>query len=123
MSDGSAPEDPARALEDEDASYRLLFQQNPQVMWVYESGTGRFLDVNAAALAKYGYSREEFLGMTIYDIRPREDVAEVREAVARTATVPPQLGAAREWRHRRKDGTLMHVRVQSHGTTYRGRPA
>ncbi len=123
MPDASAPEDPGRAPTNEDARYHLLFQQNPQVMWVYESRTGRFLDVNAAAVEKYGYTRDEFLGMTIYDIRPQADVAEVREAVARAAASPDQLGPARDWRHRRKDGTVMHVRVQAHGTMHGGLPA
>src|SRR5450755_145323 len=54
--------------------YRRLFEGHPQPMWVFDLETLGFLDVNAAAVRHYGYSRPEFLGMTIRDIRPAEDL-------------------------------------------------
>ena len=54
--------------------HRLLFVNNPLPMWVFDLETGRFLAVNAEACRHYGYSEAEFLGMTIADIRPAEDV-------------------------------------------------
>jgi PAS domain S-box-containing protein len=54
--------------------YRLLFDDNPQPMWLFDAETLAFLEVNNAAIENYGYSREEFLQMTILDIRPQEDV-------------------------------------------------
>ena len=62
------------ALRKSEAQYRLLFESNPQAMWVYDLATLRFLAVNCAAVRHYGYSRTEFLDMTIMDIRPPEDV-------------------------------------------------
>jgi PAS domain S-box-containing protein len=74
-------------------------------------GTLRFLAVNAAAIAHYGYSREEFLKMTVADIRPEQD----RDALkARVAAACPGLQRSGVWRHRRKDGSLIEVEVSSH---------
>src|SRR4029453_13257502 len=63
------------ALRESEEQYRLLFESNPHAMWVYDRETLHFLAVNDAAVDHYGYSREEFLTMTIRDIRPTEDVA------------------------------------------------
>ena len=61
-----------------EASFRLLFEDNPLPMWVYDIETLHFLEVNSVAVATYGYSREEFLRMRITDIRPPEDVSRLR---------------------------------------------
>src|SRR6202021_1485331 len=60
----------ALVLGQRDAKFRLLFAHNPLPMWVYDLETLRFLEVNDAAIAHYGYSREEFLGLNLSDIRP-----------------------------------------------------
>ena len=60
-----------RSLERSEERYRLLFEANPLPMWVYDAETLRFLAVNEAAVRHYGYTRSEFLAMTITDIRPR----------------------------------------------------
>ena len=57
-----------------EAKFRLLFENNPLAMWVYDLQTLHFLEVNDAAVARYGYSRDEFLGLRITDIRPAEDI-------------------------------------------------
>ena len=62
--------------------YRLLFESNPQSMWVYDLATLRFLAVNDAAVHHYGYSRAEFLRMTPKDIRPQEDVKLLENYIA-----------------------------------------
>ncbi len=54
-----------RGLQGDDASFRILFTNNPQPMWVYDLRTLKFLEVNNAAIDRYGYSRDEFLGMRI----------------------------------------------------------
>src|SRR5437879_5807034 len=69
------------ALRQKDASFRLLFDSNPLPMWVFDRDTLRFLEVNGAAVAHYGYTREEFLAMRITDIRPPEDLARVESSV------------------------------------------
>jgi len=106
-------------LGQKDVKFRLLFEDNPLAMWVFDRETLSFLEVNQAAVAHYGYSREEFLKMTLADIRPPEDVGRLREAVGQTAglTVPAQ------WRHRLKNGRTIEVEVASHTITYGGRRA
>jgi PAS domain S-box-containing protein len=98
----------------------LLFDINPLPVWVYDTQTLAFLDVNATAVAHYGYSREEFLAMTIKDIRPEEDVPAVVENVAKSRTASADRGI---WRHRKKDGTEIDVEVRSHLLEYLGRQA
>src|SRR5271167_3455900 len=56
------------------ASFELLFASNPIAMYVYNRQSLSFLEVNAAAIGQYGYSRDQFLGMKITDIRPHEDI-------------------------------------------------
>lgn len=73
-----------------------LFEKNPNPMWIYDSETLRFLDVNQSAIDTYGWSREEFLKMTILDIRPDMDA----EAVRLTAKQGGVQQASGPWRHR-----------------------
>ena len=99
----------------------LLFAANPIPMWVFDTETLQFLAVNAAAVAKYGFSREEFLGMTIADIRPPEDVAALIADV-RTPTGAGLRGPAL-WRHRCKDGTSLSVHVTAEDILFKDRRA
>lgn len=108
------------ALRDSEERYRQLFESNPQPMWVYDLETLAFLAVNEAAIAKYGYSRGEFMARTIKDIRPSEDVAALLENVAK---ITRGLDDAGEWRHLLKNGQLIWVRITSHTLTFEGRPA
>ena len=102
------------ALRSSEARYRLLFEANPHPMWVYDVNSLRFLAVNDAAVLAYGYSRDEFLGMTIRDIRPIEDVPRLESVVARL--MPGPAGSS-HWRHRKKDGKVFDVDVSSHDLT------
>jgi PAS domain S-box-containing protein len=107
-------------LQASDANYRDLFDNNPQPMWVYDPVTLRFLAVNNAAVAHYGYSREEFLTMTKRDIRPTEDVPAFLEDLEEV------LGSDREvrmWRHRKKDGSAIYAESTSRSLAYGGKPA
>jgi PAS domain S-box-containing protein len=101
--------------------YRLLFEGNPHPMWVYDRGTFRFLAVNEAAIRHYGYSRSEFLAMTILDIRPPVDVVPLLRSVL--ADQAHGLQKAEMWRHRLKDGTIIDVEITSHDLTFQGRDA
>ena len=105
---------------DPGGAFRLLLAANPLPMWVYDLETLRFLEVNEAAVAHYGYSRAEFLKMSIADIRPEEDRARLREAVAERGDSLEHSGT---WRHRRADGTILEVEVTSHLLDWEGRPA
>lgn len=89
-----------------------LFQLSPQPMWVYDVNTLCFLDVNEAAIIHYGYSREEFLNMTIKDIRPQEDLFILEEAT-RIVREEKQKHTKRIYRHRKRDGMLIDVQIQS----------
>jgi PAS domain S-box-containing protein len=107
------------ALRKSEAQYRLLFESNPQAMWVYDLTTLRFLAVNDAAVRHYGYSRTEFLEMTIKDIRPAEDV-QLLEKYLNSENAHPDAG---EWRHRKKDGSIINVDITANRLTFGGRPA
>ena len=108
-----------KALEESEERYRLLFEVHPQPMWVVDANTLAFLAVNGAALSLYGYSKEEFLAMTARQIRPEEDVAGLLKAFEDHSRSYRQ----RIWRHRKKDGELIHVKVVSFNLEFSGRPA
>jgi len=104
----------------EAAAYRQLFEHNPIPMWIYDLETLRFLAVNDTAVRKYGWTREQFLGMSILDIRPAEE----RQAVATSAHAPRHaLKESGPWRHRLADGSLIHIQLFSHAFTFAGREA
>ena len=100
--------------------YRLLFESNPMPMWVYDRESLRFLEVNDAAVRQYGYTREEFLGMKIVDIRPPEDVASLIDVISQP---PSPFGDTQVWRHKKKDGTVFYVDVTAHSINLNDRPA
>jgi len=77
-------------------------------MWAYDTKTLGFLAVNDAAVRNYGFTREEFLSMTLADVRPREDAVRLREV---TRNLPEGYHQTGEWRHRRKDGTVFSVEI------------
>ncbi len=113
-------EEAVRASEER---YRFLFEANPHPMWVHDMETLAFLAVNDAAVLHYGYSRDEFLAMTLLDIRPAEDRPAVRARVAQLMQDPGGLDSAGIWRHRTKDGTLIEVEVTTHALDVGGRAA
>lgn len=107
-----------QALRASEERYRELFASSPNPMWIYDLETLRFLAVNDAALERYGYTREEFLRMTIIDIRPSEDVPRLMEDVAATRD---ELTRSRDWRHLTKAGQILDVEVTSHRLDWDGR--
>jgi PAS domain S-box-containing protein len=102
--------------------YEQLFRLSPHPMFVYDSQTLGFLEANGAMLRRYGYTRDEFMKMGLADIRPAEDVpamqAMVREVQKSASAAVPGI-----WRHRRKDGSIFHVRISGHDLQYAGRRA
>ena len=103
----------ARATE----HYRLLFAANPHPMWVHDPETLRILEVNDAAVTHYGYSREEFVSMTLPDLRPTEDVG----AILRENSATNSTKLTGPWRHRCKDGSYILVDMASHFIDFQGR--
>ncbi|WP_249780339.1 EAL domain-containing protein [Bradyrhizobium sp. dw_411] len=104
-------------LKQREASFRLLFDSNPIPMIVCALDDERILDVNAAAVEHYGYSRAEFEKLTI-------------RSVQAFASDPPWIGehssdeqAARTWKHVRADGTLIDLAIYSRQLMYGDQPA
>lgn len=107
-------------LRESEEKYRLLFESNPYPMWVFDIESLAFLAVNEGAIEHYGYSREEFLSMTIKDIRPPEEVPILAESLA---NLPGRFVQAGVWRHRRKDGTIIDVEITGQRIAFSGRSA
>ena len=108
-----------KALEDSERRYRALFDVHPQPMWVVDASTFAFLAVNGAAMRLYGYSKEEFLALTADQIRPEEDVDDLRRAFADWSNNYSQ----RIWRHKKKSGEVIPVKVTSFNLEFAGRRA
>ena len=89
-------------------------------MWVYDLETFRFLDVNNAAVETYGYGRERFLSMTIYDIRPEHERARLRADMGAGGDLLRRSGP---WTHLLADGTTMEVEITSHELLFGDRQA
>jgi PAS domain S-box-containing protein len=109
-----------RAVREAAGHYRLLFEANPHPMWIYDEATLRFLAVNDAAVGRYGYPRDEFLGMSLNDISVHEKVPRLRE-VANLVAGDPEQGSL--WRHRLKDGRLIDMEIIAQTIDFEGRPA
>jgi PAS domain S-box-containing protein len=108
------------ALHNNEEKYRFMFENSPQPMWIYDLETLSFLEVNDAAISVYGYSKDEFLSMTLKDIRPPEDVEALLNDVELTKKVYNPAG---EWRHLKKNRELLTVEIISHTINFNGRNA
>ncbi len=113
-------EQPATFSDSRDNAYRIFFETNPHPMWIYDIDSLAFLDVNNAAVRHYGYSRAEFLQMTIKHIRPPADVPLLLKSLSETRL---QLQNAGIWRHQKSDGTLIDVEILFHDWPYKGKRA
>jgi two-component system, cell cycle sensor histidine kinase and response regulator CckA len=99
-----------RRLEEADQRYDLLFRSHPNPMWVFDTESLAFLDVNEAATRQYGYDRAEFLRMTIMDILPADDAPPLLPPQERAAARRDNLALTR---HQKKDGTIVDVEIAS----------
>ena len=106
------------ALRDSEERYRLLFESTPQPIWVYNEDTLGFLAVNEAATRTYGYSRDEFLSMTIDDIRAQEDIPTL---MIKNTADPNDLVISSPWRHRTRTGQTIYVEISSHPVVFDGK--
>jgi PAS domain S-box-containing protein len=104
-------------LDDGD-KFRSIMDNNPHPMWIYDHETLRFIEVNRAAIIKYGYSREEFLKMKITEIRPR---AEVKRLIAQHKKFRLDRKHIGEWQHRVKSGSLIDVEITAYPLFFEGR--
>ena len=106
------------AIHESEERYRFMFSNNPQPMWIFDIETLAFLEVNQAAASHYGYSREEFLHMTIRDVRPPEDIPDLIKNIELSRILPTRTG---RWRHVKKNGELIFVEIKSQRVNYNGR--
>jgi len=106
------------ALQDSESRYKLLFESTPQPIWVYNEEALNFLAVNEAATKTYGYSREEFLSMTIDDIRAKEDIPAL---LIKNATDANDLVLSSPWRHETRDKKTIYVEISSHPVVFDGK--
>jgi PAS domain S-box-containing protein len=109
-------------LRESEERYRRVFEGNPLPAWVYDVESLAFLAVNDAAIRHYGYSLEEFLRMTLRDIRPPEEIPEFERMIAAhpESQVPKISGVFSHWK---KDGTVIKVEISSSEILFGGRPA
>lgn len=107
-------------LRRQEKQYRVLFATYPSPTWVYDAETLAFLAVNDAAVQHYGYSREQFLAMTIRDIRPAEDIPALLESGTVTSDKPQAAGV---WRHRKKNGEIILAEIFASAIQFEGRAA
>ncbi|WP_413667598.1 PAS domain S-box protein [Mucilaginibacter sp. Mucisp86] len=108
-----------RKLKQSEKQYRSMYESNPNPMWIYEPGTLRFISVNDAAIAMYGYSVEEFKQRTILDIRPAEDHQNVITSIEQLEN---KLNNSGTWRHIKKDGQVIYVNITSHKIRFNKKP-
>src|SRR5688500_9813681 len=106
------------ALRDSEERYRLLFESTPQPIWVYNEDTLAFLAVNEAATRIYGYTRDEFLAMTINDLRQQVDIPTLMN---KNAEDPDELVISSPWRHRTRDKRTIYVEMTSHPVVFDGK--
>ncbi|WP_242928724.1 PAS domain-containing protein [Pontibacter vulgaris] len=99
------------ALNESSRQYKMLFEHNPLPMLVYDQHTCKFIAVNQAASDEYGYTREEFLEMTFYDLLPVDEIEQSQRQLSRTNRF---ASATDTLRHKRKDDTTFTVEVISH---------
>jgi PAS domain S-box-containing protein len=100
--------------------YKLLFHSSPIPKWVYSLDTFKFLDVSETAIKDYGYTKEEFLNMTIKDIRPKEEIEELLEA-RKSITDRNGIIHFGMFTHCKKDGTKIKVEVSGHKFSFQGK--
>ncbi|HEY0706158.1 MAG TPA: ATP-binding protein [Polyangia bacterium] len=115
----AAAEEAQEALQRSEEAHRLLFEASPVPIYVFDSETFRCIAVNDSALALYGYSRDEFLGFRIIDLRVPEEVEATVAALHRMGDAP-MTGSAR---HRKRDGSVITIEYHSRALTFAGRRA
>lgn len=107
-------------LRGSEERYRLLFKNNPHPMWVYDLETLEFIAVNQAAVQHYGYTRDEFLNMTVADIRLPQELPRLLE---NKSQVDAGIDFAGVWQHKKKNGTIIDVEITSYATIFDSRNA
>ena len=106
-------------IRNSEQKYKLLFESNPLPMWMLRLPDYGIIEVNNAALKQYGYSRNEFLALDIFTLRPDDDIEKLKASTNRQFRGIHYAGV---WRHRKRDGTILYVNIVSHDIYYEGNP-
>ena len=109
------------ALRESERGFRALFDDNPQPMYVWEKRTFRILAANVAAVAQYGYTQDEFLTMTVTDLRLPEDSAQLTEIIGAIDSEGRREFTA--IRHRTKGGRSVDIEIDVREVDFEGRRA
>ncbi len=109
-------------LQESEKKYIDLFNTSPIPKWIFDLETLKFLDVNESAIRAYGYSREEFLNMTILDVRPKNELPVVHQALKEVHTSTSDLIQFGMVTHQVKSGKLIRVDILGRRITYNNRP-
>ncbi|MGB6609408.1 MAG: EAL domain-containing protein [Acidobacteriaceae bacterium] len=115
-------EEQKRQADARSKEYRVLFENNPHPMWIFDTETLQFLAVNDAAVARYGYTEKEFRGMTLRDIRPVDEVGAVEQVIANMPETEPVIVSG-PWTHILRDGRRIQVEVSAHTISFEGKRA
>jgi PAS domain S-box-containing protein len=108
-----------KMLQASENMLKNLFENNPNPMWLYNKITYKFVKVNQAAVQQYGYSEDEFLAMTAFDLRPFEEIEKLKKYFEYNVDLAFDAGI---WRHKKKDGSILFVKVLTHSLYYHNQP-
>jgi PAS domain S-box-containing protein len=100
--------------------YKRLFELNPNPMWVFNSDTLQFVEVNRSAIELYGYTADEFLSMTIKDIRPNSEKQKLVDVIN---TLGHGVRRAGTRKHLKKNGELLYMSIVSYDMDFNGKPS
>lgn len=104
-------------LKASEQKYKLLFESNPLSMWMLSLPEYKIIDVNNVTLKQYGYTKEEFLSLSVLDLRPAEEIEKFK---TNTYTGFRGIHHAGIWRHKKKNGEIMYVDIVTHDIVYKG---
>ncbi|MBL0103019.1 MAG: PAS domain S-box protein [Bacteroidetes bacterium] len=107
------------ALQENEKKYRLLFENNPIPMWVLDINTRLIIDVNEAAIQNYGYTREEFIGKSAFELRDENERHRFNKIMKPGDSENSSTG---HWLHKRKDGSTIVVEIMAYTLFYDNRP-
>lgn len=107
-----------KELQDAAQKYKMLFDNNPLPMWMFTLPERSIIEVNKAACEHYGYTREEFLNLSVLDMRPKEEVPRFLEDIKQMS---PEVRTAGVWVHKKKNGDLIKVEIFKDDIVYKGK--
>jgi len=110
-------------LASKEREYRLMFENNPLPMLIFDPTTLQLLEVNEAATVKYGYTRDEFLAKKLFELHPAHEAQRLLNLVNTSGIAHMGLYKDDNWQHIHKSGQLIDVEINSHNIVFAGKPA